>query len=201
MNDGLVADGVIESRDLECVSRRRGFGVTEIEGLIVVGADVDVDCVAEDDKVKSLVAVLLAEGVIERRDGLSRALRVGVVVYFSHRHPSAVLSSAQLPFMYITTASWVPPAFSGCPGAQLQYVRHVPVVFGALKKAWPCPLPSCARYPVFHRKTVSPMRFPPNIARTSAPPTMYFAAKEFRDALPIVASFPCAPMQALLHVG
>ena len=33
------------------------------------------------------------------RDGLGGTLRVAVAVYFSHRHPSALASSAQLPLL------------------------------------------------------------------------------------------------------
>ena len=101
----------------------------------------------------------------------------------------------------MTTVSSIPPALSGCPVAQLQYITHVPVVSLPLKNIWPNPLLSWARYPVFHLKTESLMRFPPAIALTSEPPRMNFEAWAFWNALPIVANFPCALMQVLLHVS
>ena len=169
-------------------------------GVRVFVSDSVAELLLELDVEASLLPELVGDGVFVR-EGLSGTLRVAVFVYFSHIHPSPLLSSAQLPLLYKTRVSSTPPALSGCPTAQLQYVTHVPVASLPLKNICPRPLLSWARKPVFHRNTASLTRLPPTIARTSDPPRMNFDDCEFWNALPIVARLARSVMQALLQLS
>ena len=102
-----VMESVLENRDFDFVSIRcfcSFSAVGEMMGpalpLISEENDWDADGVGGGVIVRDTET----DGVTDF-EGLMGILRVAVAVYFSHRQPSAVLSSAQLPLLYKTTRS------------------------------------------------------------------------------------------------